>query len=162
MLKGAKREKKTVLEIADMYTKAFMEDASKLNIKWPELVSKATDNIDMYIEIITKLLDNGYAYRAGGNVYFDTSKLEDYYQLTNHKIDEMVVGVRDGVEEDNNKRNQADFYYMFHGSIGYWSGVKRNYKRKRKEKYIFSSSKWSDSFYHNLHRNYFGRKKRSL
>ena len=113
MLKGAKREKKTVLEIAEMYTNAFMEDAKKLNIKWPDTVSKATDNIDMYIKIITKLLDDDYAYIAGGNVYFDTSKLEDYYQLTNHKIDEMVVGVREGVEEDNNKRNQADFVLWF-------------------------------------------------
>ena len=113
MLKGAKREKKTVLEIADMYTKAFMEDASKLNIKWPDIVSKATDNIDMYIKIITKLLDDGYAYQAGGNVYFDTSRLDDYYKLTNHKIDEMVVGARDGVEEDSSKRNQADFVLWF-------------------------------------------------
>ena len=113
MLKGAKREKKTVLEIADMYTKAFMSDADKLNIKWPDTVSPATDNIDMYIKIITKLLDDGYAYQAGGNVYFDTSKLEDYYKLTNHKIDEMVVGARDGVEEDSSKRNQADFVLWF-------------------------------------------------
>ena len=113
MLKGAKREKKTVLEIADMYTKAFMEDADKLNIKWPDTVSKATDNIDMYIKIITKLINDGYAYLAGGNVYFDTSKLEDYYKLTNHKIDEMVVGVREGVEEDENKRNKTDFVLWF-------------------------------------------------
>lgn len=113
MLKGAKREKKTVLEIADMYTKAFMEDANKLNIKWPDTVSKATDNIDMYIKIILKLLDDGIAYRAGGNVYFDTSKLDDYYRLTNHKVDEMVVGVRDGVEEDTSKKNQADFVLWF-------------------------------------------------
>lgn len=113
MLKGAKREHKTVLEIADMYTKAFMDDCAKLNIKWPDTVSKATDNIDEYIKIITKLLDDEYAYIAGGNVYFDTSKLEDYYRLTNHKIDDMVVGVRDGVEEDNNKKNQADFVLWF-------------------------------------------------
>ena len=113
MLKGAKREHKTVLEIADMYTKAFMDDCDKLNIKWPDTVSKATDNIDEYIKIITKLLDRGYAYLAGGNVYFDTSKLDDYYKLTNHKIDDMVVGVREGVEEDNNKKNQADFVLWF-------------------------------------------------
>ena len=113
MLKGARRENKSVLEIADMYTEAFKEDCKKLNIKWPDTVSKATDNIDMYIKIITKLLDDGYAYIAGGNVYFDTSKLDDYYRLTNHKIDEMVVGVREGVEEDSNKKNQADFVLWF-------------------------------------------------
>lgn len=113
MLKGAQREHKTVLEIADMYTQAFKKDAEKLNIKWPDIVSKATDNIDMYIKIIKKLLNKNYAYISGGNVYFDTSKLDDYYKLTNHKIDEMVVGVRDGVEEDLNKKNQADFVLWF-------------------------------------------------
>lgn len=113
MLKGAKREQKSVLEIADMYTKAFREDADKLNIRWPDTVSKATDNIDMYIKIITKLIDKDFAYVSGGNVYFDTSKLDDYYKLTNHKIDEMVVGIREGVEEDPNKKNQADFVLWF-------------------------------------------------
>ena len=113
MLKGAKREHKTVLEIASMYTKAFIDDCDKLNIRWPDIVSKATDNIDMYINIITKLLDDGFAYVSSGNVYFDTSKLGDYYRLTNHKIDEMVVGVREGVEEDLNKKNQADFVLWF-------------------------------------------------
>ena len=113
MLKGALREHKTVLEIADFYTKEFKRDLEKLNVKWPEIVSKATDNIDMYIEIITKLLSLDYAYISGGNVYFDTSKLNDYYKLTNHKIDEMVVGVRESVEEDSNKKNQADFVLWF-------------------------------------------------
>ena len=113
MLKGAKREHKSVLEIADFYTKAFQEDCQKLNIRWPDIVSPATQNIDTYIEIIEKLLDKELAYIAGGNVYFDTSKLKDYYVLTNHKEDEMVVGVREGVEEDANKKNQADFVLWF-------------------------------------------------
>ena len=113
MLKGAKREHKSVLEIAKYYTDEFRKDAEKLNIKWPEIVSNATDNIDFYFKIIQKLLDDNMAYISGGNVYFDTSKLTDYYRLTNHKIDEMVVGVREGVEEDLNKRNQADFVLWF-------------------------------------------------
>lgn len=113
MLKGAKREGKSVLEIAKFYTEEFKKDCSALNIKWPEIVSPATENIDEYIKIITKLLDDGFAYIAGGNVYFDTSKLKDYYVLTNHKEDEMVVGVREGVEEDSNKKNQADFVLWF-------------------------------------------------
>lgn len=113
MLAGAKREKKSVLEIADFYTKAFMADCEKLNIRWPDIVSPATQNIDEYIKIITTLLEKDLAYIAGGNVYFDTSKLDDYYVLTNHKEDEMVVGVRDSVEEDENKRNQADFVLWF-------------------------------------------------
>ena len=113
MLKGAKRENKSILEIADMYTEYFKKDCMELNIKWPSIVSKATDNIDMYISIIEKLIKDGYAYLSGGNVYFDTSKLDDYYVLTNHKIDDMVVGVREGVEEDSNKKNQADFVLWF-------------------------------------------------
>ncbi len=113
MLKGAKREHKTVLEIAEQYTNAFFEDCDKLHIKMPDIVSKATDNIDEYIKIIKKLLEKGYAYEAGGNIYFDVSKLEDYYVLTNHREDEMVVGVREGVELDQNKRNQADFVLWF-------------------------------------------------
>ena len=113
MLKGAKREHKTVLEIASMYTQAFYDDLKKLNIKIPEIISPATENIDSYIKIITKLLEKGYAYISNGNVYFDVTKLDDYYRLTNHKEDEMVVGAREGVEEDLGKRNQADFVLWF-------------------------------------------------
>lgn len=113
MLKGAKREHKSVLEIAEYYTESFKKDCAKLNITWPTIVSKATDNIEMYYKIIEDLLKKGYAYMSGGNIYFDTSKLNDYYALTNHKIDDMVVGVREGVEEDQNKRNQADFVLWF-------------------------------------------------
>ena len=113
MLKGAKREHKTVLEIADFYTEEFFKDFSLVNNRKPEIISKATENIDEYIKIISTLIDKGYAYKSGGNVYFDISKLDDYYALTNHKIDEMVVGVREGVEEDSNKRNQGDFALWF-------------------------------------------------
>ena len=113
MLKGAKREHKTVLEIASMYTQAFYDDLKKLNIKIPEIISPATENIDSYIKIITKLLEKGYAYISNGNVYFDVTKLDDYYRLTNHKEDEIVVGAREGVEEDLGKRNQADFVLWF-------------------------------------------------
>ncbi|MBR1679208.1 MAG: cysteine--tRNA ligase [Bacilli bacterium] len=113
MVKSAKEAHKSVLDIAKYYTDAFKKDTEALNIKWPDIVSPATENIDMYFKMITKLLEEGYAYQAGGNIYFDTSKLKDYYQLTNHKVDEMVVGVREGVEEDDNKRNQADFVLWF-------------------------------------------------
>ena len=113
MVKGAKKEHKTVLDIAKFYTDAFKNDTAKLNIKWPEIVSPATENIEMYFEIIRKLLKEGYAYESGGNIYFDTSKLKDYYCLTNHKADEMVVGARESVLEDSNKKNQADFVLWF-------------------------------------------------
>lgn len=113
MVSSAKREHKTVLDVAKFYTDAFFKDFEALNCRVPDIVSPATDNIDEYIKIISSLLEKGYAYQAGGNVYFDVSKLSDYYQLTNHKEDEMVVGVREGVEFDESKRNQADFALWF-------------------------------------------------
>ena len=72
MLKGAKREKKTVMEIAQFYTDAFFADCNKLNIKIPEIVVPATSYIPQFIEMVEKLLEKGYAYVAEGNVYFDT------------------------------------------------------------------------------------------
>ena len=113
MVKGAIREHKTVLEIADYYTKAFKEDMNKLNLKWPETVIKATSCIDEYIKITQSLLDKGFAYISNGNVYFDVTKLDDYYKLTNHQIDDMVVGARENVSEDVSKHNQADFVLWF-------------------------------------------------
>ena len=111
-----KRENKSAMEIAQFYTKAFFEDFEKVNCRVPDIVSPATSNIAMYIKIITKLLDDGYAYVSGGNVYFDTSKLENYYVLTNSKEDDLVVGAREGVDEDSNKKNQADFVLWFTSS----------------------------------------------
>ena len=113
MVTAAQKEHKTVLEIAKYYTDIFFEDFKKLNIIKPEIVSQATENIDEYIKIIQKLLDTGYAYEAGGNVYFDTSKLKQYYVLTNHTEEELLDGVRDTVEVDNNKKNKADFVLWF-------------------------------------------------
>ena len=113
MVKGALREQKTVMEIAKMYTEAFFEDCKKLNIKKPEIVVPATSCIADYIHMSEILLEKDYAYISNGNIYFDISKLEDYYALTNHQIDEMIVGVRDTVEEDTAKRNPADFVLWF-------------------------------------------------
>ncbi|MCI8537912.1 MAG: cysteine--tRNA ligase [Oscillospiraceae bacterium] len=113
MLKGARREHKTVMEIAKFYTDAFFDDCKKLNIKTPDVVEPATSCIDEYIKIITRLMDTGYAYKAGGNIYFDTSKLERYYIFNDHDEEDLAVGVREGVEEDANKRNKADFVLWF-------------------------------------------------
>ena len=113
MLKGAEREKKTVLEIARFYTDKFFEDCAKLNILKPKTVIPATSLIDEYIKIIEKLIEKEFAYFAHGNVYFDTSKLDNYYTLTNHNDDELMVGVREDVTEDTNKRNKTDFVLWF-------------------------------------------------
>ena len=113
MVKGAQREHKTVMEIAKFYTDAFFEDCRKLNIKTPDVVEPATGCIPEFIHMIEVLLEKGYAYRAGENVYFDTSKLKEYYVLTNHSEDSLLEGVRDDVDIDPNKRNKNDFVLWF-------------------------------------------------
>ena len=113
MLKGAKREHKTVMEIAKFYTDAFFADCEKLNIKKPDTVVPATTYIDEFIRVISALMDKGYAYEAGGNIYFDTSKLDKYYVFNDFNEEDLAVGVREGVEADENKRNKADFVLWF-------------------------------------------------
>ena len=113
MLKGAQREHKSVMEIAQFYTDAFFSDCEKLNIKRPDVVQPATGMIGDYIKVIESLLEKGYAYPAGGNIYFDTSKLEQYYVFNDHDEEDLAVGVRESVEEDGNKRSKADFVLWF-------------------------------------------------
>ena len=113
MLSGAKREHKTVMEIAKFYTDAFFEDCKKLNIKRPDVVEPATNCISEFIHMIEVLLEKGYAYVAGGNVYFDTSKLKEYYVFNTQSENELLVGVRDDVTEDENKKNKNDFVLWF-------------------------------------------------
>ena len=113
MLKGAKREHKTVMEIAKFYTDAFFSDCEKLNIKKADVVVPATTYIDEFIKVIQSLIEKGFAYEAGGNIYFDTSKIDNYNVFHNFTEDDLEVGVREGVEEDTNKRNKADFVLWF-------------------------------------------------
>ena len=113
---AARREKKSSFEIAKYYTDCFFEDCCKLNIRKPDVVSNATDNIEMYITMITKLLENGYAYIADGNVYFDTTKFKNYYELSGRNSDDLMVAVREDIEEDTAKRNPFDFGLWFTNS----------------------------------------------
>ena len=114
MLKGAKREHKTVMEVAKFYTDAFFADCEKLNIKRPDVVEPATNCIPEFIHMIEVLLEKGYAYQAGGNIYFDTSKLDDYFVFSSAvEKEQLQVGVRDDVEEDENKKNKNDFVLWF-------------------------------------------------
>ena len=113
MLEGAKREHKSVMEIAKFYTDAFFEDCKKLNIKTPDVVEPATNCIDEFIKMVSTLMDKGYAYFAGGNVYFDTSKLDNYYVFGNMNADDLEVGVREDVDHDENKRKKTDFVLWF-------------------------------------------------
>ncbi len=113
MLMGAKREHKTVMEIAKFYTDAFFRDCAKLNIKTPDVVEPATNCIAEFIHMIEVLLEKGYAYESGGNIYFDTSALGGYYVFSGQNEKELLVGVRDDVEEDANKKNKSDFVLWF-------------------------------------------------
>ncbi len=113
MLSGAKREKKTVMEIAKYYTDVFFDDCKKLNIDKPEICVPASAHIKEYIEMVQKLIDKEYAYISGGNVYFDTSKPDSYYMFGNVTKDDLAVAVRDDVNLDENKRNKEDFVLWF-------------------------------------------------
>ena len=113
---AAKREKKTSHEIAEYYTNTFFEDCELINIKRPDVVSKATDNIESYIKMIEKLLKEEKAYISNGNIYFDTSKDETYYELSGRNADELMVAVREDIEEDNDKKNPFDFGLWFTNS----------------------------------------------
>ena len=113
MLKGARRERKTVWDIAEYYTQAFFKDMAKLNLETPDIVMRATDQIDDYIEFITVLEDKGFAYRAGGNIYFDVSKFPRYTELSRMPLENLQHGTRGDVELDTNKKNPYDFALWF-------------------------------------------------
>ncbi len=113
MVKGAKREHKTVLEIAKQYTDAFFADCEKLRIKKPDVVVPATSEVSEFIRVIEKLIETGYAYEAGGNIYFDTSKPKQYNVFHDFGEEDLEEGVREGVGVDSNKRNKTDFVLWF-------------------------------------------------
>ena len=113
MLKGARREHKTVMQIAQYYTDAFFKDCEKLHISVPNVVEPATNCVPEFIDMVKTLLDKGFAYEMGGNIYFDTSKIDKYYVFNDFTEEDLAVGVRDSVEEDGNKRNKADFVLWF-------------------------------------------------
>lgn len=114
MLAGAKREHKSVMEIAKFYTDAFFKDFDAVGNKKPDVIEPATNCIPEFIHMVEVLLEKGYAYQAGGNIYFDTSKLDDYYVFSSAiEKEALQIGVRDDVEEDSNKKNKTDFVLWF-------------------------------------------------
>lgn len=107
MLKSAREEHKSPMEIAEYYTKLFFDDLRDLNIETPEIVCKATDHISEMLEYVKKLIENGYAYETSTAIYFDVSKLDQYPVLTNIDVENQKAGAR--VEVDPEKRNPYDF-----------------------------------------------------
>ena len=116
MLVAAQREHKSAYEIAAYYTECFKKDCERLNVRWPDVVKPATGEIDMYIKMISKLIDNGYAYVSGGNVYFDANKFNKYYELSGRNPDDLLVAVREDINEDKDKKNPFDFGLWFTNS----------------------------------------------
>lgn len=107
MIKSAKEEGKTPLEIADFYTKRFFKDLERLNIELPETICKATDHIQEMLKFVEKLVENGYAYETSTAIYFDVSKLDEYGILSGIDLRNQKAGAR--VEVDEEKRNPYDF-----------------------------------------------------
>ena len=107
MEKAARREGKSPYEISEFYTKAFMEDMQKLNINMPNIIAKATDNIEEMLEMVKEIMKRGYAYETSKGIYFDVSKLDKYPVLSNNKVEDQEAGAR--VEVDNEKKNPYDF-----------------------------------------------------
>ena len=107
MLKSAREEHKTPLEIANHYTKLFFDDLKALNIENPEIICKATEHIQEMLEYVKQLIKNGYAYETSTAIYFDISKLDKYPVLSNLDLKEQKAGAR--VEIDPEKRNPYDF-----------------------------------------------------
>lgn len=111
--KGAKREKKTVWDVARFYTEAFVSDAEKLNLLKPDVMPKATEHIPEQIAIIQELERKGFTYNTPEAVYFDVSKFPDYTKLSGQKLEDKLTAARSDVIEDKSKRHPADFALWF-------------------------------------------------
>ena len=107
MIKSARQEGKEPLEIANYYTKLFFKDVENLNIEIPEIICRATDNIEDMLKAVEDLVKRGYAYETSSAIYFDISKLDKYPILSNLDIENQKAGAR--VEVDKEKRNPHDF-----------------------------------------------------
>ena len=107
MMKAARLEQKDPFEIADFYTEVFLADMKRLNISMPEIVARATKHIDCMEEYVKKIIENGYTYETENTIYFDTSKLDKYGELSNKDVKEEDLEAR--INQDPNKKNQNDF-----------------------------------------------------
>ena len=107
MLKSAREEHKSPLEIANHYTELFFNDLKRLNIETPEIVSRATDNIDQCLKLVEELVEKGYAYETSTAIYFDISKLDKYPILSNLDLEKQKAGARVAIDEE--KKSPYDF-----------------------------------------------------
>lgn len=105
--KGARREGKTVWEIAETYIDAFLKDFRSLNLIEPSKICRATDYIQDDIALVNTLTEKGYTYETSDGIYFDTSKFKDYAKFARLDLDQMRAGAR--VKFNSEKRNVSDF-----------------------------------------------------
>ena len=107
IIKSSKEQKISVKDLTTKVTKSFLEDCKFLNCENPTYQPKATEHIDLMIEMINDLIIKGYAYENKGHVYFEVKKFSDYGNLSNKKIEDLIAGSR--VEISENKKNSEDF-----------------------------------------------------
>lgn len=107
MEKAARETKRNPLDIAKEYTEKFLKDIDKLNIERPEHITPATEHIKEMEEYVLRIMENGYAYETSKGVYFDTSKLPTYGELSRANLDKQLAGAR--IEVDTEKKNPLDF-----------------------------------------------------
>lgn len=129
MEKSAKEKGQTAKEIAEYYTKIYLENRHKLNLLEPKVICKATDHIKEMIKLVEKLLDQGFAYETSDGIYFDTSKFKDYGKLSGNTLDQLKEGAR--IEKNPEKKNPTDFALWKFSPKGEkrqmeWQAFKRN------------------------------------
>lgn len=107
MEKSAREQGKTAWEIADYYAGIFLANRNKLNLRQPDVICKATDNIKEMVDLVQTLIDKGFAYETSDGIYFDSSKFSDYGRLSGNTLDNLKEGAR--VEVNQEKRNPTDF-----------------------------------------------------
>ena len=107
IINKAEEENVTPEEIASRYTKAYFDDVKKLKVKDATFNPKATEHIDEMIDLVEKLIENGYAYKINGDVYFSVEKFSEYGRLSGKKIEELLSGAR--IEVDERKKDPLDF-----------------------------------------------------
>ena len=132
--KGAEREKKSVLEIAQFYTNIFYKYIEELNITLPDITCKATEYINEMIELVKVLEQKGYVYETKNAVYFDISKFKNYGKLSRQKLEDKIKGARQEVYIDENKKNPADF--------ALWMKTVGRFKKHE----LFWNSPWGNGF----------------
>ena len=107
IIKSSQDQKISTKELTEKVTSSFIEDCKFLNCENPTYQPKATEHIDIMIDMINQLIEKGFAYESKKHVYFEVKKFEDYGKLSNKNLEELIAGSR--IEVSDNKKNSEDF-----------------------------------------------------